>query len=164
MKSVLAAGLIVGGKESKEGRQTVLFTPLDPWRDEAEEEFNNDSPRPRQVHFKSKWMPHQDAVYWIHVARAQEKELRFWQTVSRHCCLRVSVGRLHRKSGIRASSEGSFQKCLEIKAPAATAAAGHIEEHRETGSGAEPRHPKERETLNCMSWEKFPRPFHAKRA
>ena len=29
--SILDAGLVAGGKESKEGRQTVFFTPLDPW-------------------------------------------------------------------------------------------------------------------------------------
>ena len=31
LKSILDAALIAGGKESKEGRQTVFFTPLDPW-------------------------------------------------------------------------------------------------------------------------------------
>ena len=30
LKSILDAGLFAGGKESKEGRQTVIFTPLDP--------------------------------------------------------------------------------------------------------------------------------------
>ena len=109
---------------------------------------------------------------------AQEKGLQSWQTVSRHYCLRFSVGRLNRKKVVSVQGGQTINqrlstprpaskivlKNLESKAPAATAAAGHTEEHRETGSGAEPRHPKERETLNCMSWEKFPRPFHAKRA
>ena len=36
-KSVLEAGLIAGRRESREGRQTVFFTPLDPWGDEIEE-------------------------------------------------------------------------------------------------------------------------------
>ena len=55
---------------------------LDPFGEEAEEEFNNDSTRPREVHCISKWKPHQDAVYRIHLARAQEKGLQFWQTRS----------------------------------------------------------------------------------
>ena len=37
MKSILDAGLIAGGKESKDGRQAVFFTPLDPWRDGTKE-------------------------------------------------------------------------------------------------------------------------------
>ena len=47
-----------------------------------------------------------------------------------------------------ASSEDSFQRCLEISAAAATtAAARHTVKHRETCSGAEPRHlHKQRET------------------
>ena len=31
LKSILEMGLIAGEKESREGRQTVSFTPLDPW-------------------------------------------------------------------------------------------------------------------------------------
>ena len=69
----------------------MFFTPLDPDGDEAEEEFNNDSSRPIKVHFYSKWKPHQDGVYWIHLARAQEKGLQFWQTKSRAIVLCDSV-------------------------------------------------------------------------
>ena len=49
--SILQARLIAGGKDRKERRQTVFFTPLDPFGDEAQEEFNNDSSRPRKDHF-----------------------------------------------------------------------------------------------------------------
>ena len=53
------------------------------------------------MHCNSKWKPHQDAVHWIHLARAQEKGLQFWQTkVSRHYCSRFTAGRRHRKNGI----------------------------------------------------------------
>ena len=34
------------------------------------------------MHCNSTWKPHQDAVHWIHLARAQEKGLQFWQTRS----------------------------------------------------------------------------------
>ena len=39
MKSILQAGLTAGGKDTKEGRHTVFFTPYDPLGDEAEEEY-----------------------------------------------------------------------------------------------------------------------------
>ena len=89
--SILQARHIAGWKDRKEGRQTVFFTPLDPFGDEAEEEFNNDSSRPIKVHFYSKWKPQQDAVYWIHLVRAQEKGLQCWQTRSRAIILCDSV-------------------------------------------------------------------------
>ena len=102
--SILQDGLIAGGKDKKEGRHTVFFTPWNPRGDEAEEEFENDLSRPRRVHFKSWWKPHQDAVHWIHLARAQEKGLQFWaDKVSRHYCLRFSAGGIHRKNGIIAT-------------------------------------------------------------
>ena len=91
MTSILQAGLIPGGKERKEGRPTVFFTPFDPFGDEAEEEFNNDLSKPRKVRYYSKWKPHQDAVYWIHLARAQEKGLQFWQTRSHAIVVHDSV-------------------------------------------------------------------------
>ena len=31
IKSILVTGLIAGGRESKEGRQTIFFTPLNPY-------------------------------------------------------------------------------------------------------------------------------------
>ena len=70
VNAILQAGLIAGGKDKKKGRQTTFFTPLDPFGEEAEEEFN-DLSRPRNVHYYSKWKPHQGAVCWILLARAQ---------------------------------------------------------------------------------------------
>ena len=43
------------------------------------------------MHHNSKWQPHQDAVYWIHLARTQDKGLQFWQTRSRAIILYASV-------------------------------------------------------------------------
>ena len=77
LHSIPQAGLVEGGKDRKEGRQTAVLTPLDPsWG------RSNDLSRPRNVHYSSKWKPHQDAVCCIHLARAQEKGLQFWQTRS----------------------------------------------------------------------------------
>ena len=49
-KSILDAGLIARwkGKQNK-GRQTVFFTPLNPWRDETEDKFEGDLSKPRKV-------------------------------------------------------------------------------------------------------------------
>ena len=78
MTSIHRARLIVGGK-GKEGRQAVFFTPLTCFFGDKpeEEEFNNDVPRPIKVHYNGKWKPHQDVLYWIHLARAQERRLFF---------------------------------------------------------------------------------------
>ena len=62
VKSILRAGLSAGGKESEEGRQRVFITPPSPWEDEAEEDSNNDSSKPRKVHCHSKWKLRQDAL------------------------------------------------------------------------------------------------------
>ena len=51
INSILQAGLISGGKGTKEGRQTVFFTPLDSFGEEAQEKFDNDLSWPRQVHY-----------------------------------------------------------------------------------------------------------------
>ena len=76
---ILQSRLIAGGCESREGRQTVFFTPLDPFRDSPDEEKpTDDLSIPRKVHHHSEWKTTQDAVYWVNLARAQDKELRFW--------------------------------------------------------------------------------------
>ena len=35
--SIAEAGLVAGGKERKEGMQTIFFTPLDPFNSDADE-------------------------------------------------------------------------------------------------------------------------------
>ena len=56
--SIFRSGLIAGGRESKEGRQTVFFTLVNPFGDNPyEEEPSNDILRPRKVHYH-KWKPH----------------------------------------------------------------------------------------------------------
>ena len=54
-----------------------------PCGDEVEEKFEGGLSKPRKVHFKTKWKLSQKAVYWIPLARAQEKGLQFWRTRSR---------------------------------------------------------------------------------
>ena len=40
--SILKSGLIAGERDSKEGRQTIFFTPLDPFGDNPDEEEPSD--------------------------------------------------------------------------------------------------------------------------
>ena len=51
VQSILRFGLIAGGRESREGRQTIFFTPLNPFGDNPdEEELDDDLSKPRNVH------------------------------------------------------------------------------------------------------------------
>ena len=80
--STAEAGL-VAGEERKEGRQTIFFTPLDPFNSDADEaELITNIKKPRKVHYQIHWRPEQDAVYWIHLSTAQDAGLEFWQTSS----------------------------------------------------------------------------------
>ena len=81
--SIAEIGLVAGGKERKEGRQTIFFTPLDPFNSDADEaEAVADTAKPRKVKYQIHWRPEQDAVYWIHLSTAQDAGLEFWQTGS----------------------------------------------------------------------------------
>ena len=83
VQSILKSGLVAGGRESKQGRQTIFFTPLNPsGQNPDEEKFNSDFSKLRKVHYESKWKANQDAVYWISLARAKDKGSQFRQTRS----------------------------------------------------------------------------------
>ena len=75
------ARLIAGGKERKGDKQSSS-NPSNLFGNDPEEEFNNDVSRPRKVFYHGILKPHQDAACWIHLARAQQKGLQFWQTRS----------------------------------------------------------------------------------
>ena len=68
----VGAGLIAGGKDTKEGRQTVLFTALEPMSNESDEEYQDVS-GPRKVHHESMWQVTQDAVDGINLREAQDE-------------------------------------------------------------------------------------------
>ena len=42
IQSIRENGLIPGGKESDKGRQTIFFTPLNPFGGDSDEEFSDD--------------------------------------------------------------------------------------------------------------------------
>ena len=46
---------------------------------------------PERAHSKTEWKWAQDAVYWIHLAKAQEKGMTFWQTQSRAIIVHTTV-------------------------------------------------------------------------
>ena len=82
-KSILDHGLIAGGKQAKERRQTVFFTPLNPCgKDDEAEAVHGDMTVPRKFHYCSRWRHDQDAVYWRNLKKAQDLVLQFWQTKS----------------------------------------------------------------------------------
>ena len=55
VQSILSSGLIAEGRESKEGRQTIFFTPLNPFGDNPDaEKPSDDLSMPRKVHYYSK--------------------------------------------------------------------------------------------------------------
>ena len=63
--SIMEHGLVAGGKQSREGRQTVLFSPLNSCGQDEEEPIHDDMTVPRMFHYCSKWRHDQDAVYWV---------------------------------------------------------------------------------------------------
>ena len=81
--SIAVAGLVAGGKERKEGRQTIFFTPPDPFNSDANEaELITDFNKARKVHYQIHWSPEQVAAHWAHLRSAQNAGLDFWQTGS----------------------------------------------------------------------------------
>ena len=95
--------LVAGGKERKEGRQTIFFTPLDPFNSDANEaESITDIKKPRKVQYQIHWRPEQDAVYQIHLSTAQDAGPEFWQTGSNAMITNQSVPK---ESVVKVASE-----------------------------------------------------------
>ena len=79
INSILQTGLIAEERESLEGRQTIFFTPLNPFGDPDQEASGEDLSTPRKVHYHNNWQHEQDAVYWVKWSCAQDQGLRFRQ-------------------------------------------------------------------------------------
>ena len=69
---VVQSGLVAGGKDSKEGRQAVLFTAVD-LMNEPQRDGPHDVKKPRTVTYETKWKACQNALYWINLKRAQDR-------------------------------------------------------------------------------------------
>ena len=128
VQSFLKSGLIAGGRESK-GRQIIFFTLLNPFGDNPyEEELSDDLSKPRKIHNHTKWTTRQDAVHWIHLARAQDKGLQFLKTRSHAAIVYNSVPAdciytvispkgertLFERLDASSRTEDSTQECLAI--------------------------------------------------
>ena len=79
--SVIRSGPIAGGRDSKEGRQTVMFTAEDPVNEPQEDEPYYVT-KPRQVPYRTRLKVHQNAIFWINLKSAQDNGLAFWQNRS----------------------------------------------------------------------------------
>ena len=105
--AIAEIGLVAGGEEREEGRQTIFFTPLDAFSKDANEaESVTDLKKPRKVKYQIHWRPEQDAVYWIHLSTAQDAGLEFWKTrsnaiVTYQSVLKESVVKVVSESGKR---------------------------------------------------------------
>ena len=82
LNSILDAGRIAGGREGRENRHTVFISPSKTVLYGRKEEYCRDLTQPRKVHCITGWKYSQNVVYWIHLDRAQEKGIAFWQTKS----------------------------------------------------------------------------------
>ena len=81
LHSVIHSRLIAGGKDTRQGRQTVFFTAVNPVTGSQQDE-SYDVMKPRKVPYKTKWKVYQDAENWINLKSAQDKGSAFWQTHS----------------------------------------------------------------------------------
>ena len=81
VNSILDTGLVVEGKESKDGRETSHFSLNYFGENPDEEEPSNGLSVPSKVHHII-WKYNQDAAYWVKLSRAQEQGLQFRQTKS----------------------------------------------------------------------------------
>ena len=79
--SIAEIGLVAGGKERKEGRQTVFFTPLLFTAMQMKQNLLQILRSQEKYNNKFIWRLEQ-AVYWIHLSTAQDAGLEFWQTGS----------------------------------------------------------------------------------
>ena len=64
--SIIKSCLIGGRKDTKEARQTVLFTAVDPVNEPQEDE-PYDVRKARQVPYRTTWKVFINAVYWINL-------------------------------------------------------------------------------------------------
>ena len=69
--------------EATKGRQTVFFTPLNPFgSDSDDEEPVMITHFLKKRHYHSHWKRNKDAVCLVKLSRAQDQEMQFWQTKS----------------------------------------------------------------------------------
>ena len=72
LHSIIQSGLIEGGKDAREGGQTVFFTAADPMYEHLAKRQHYDVTQPRVAVYTSNWKVNQNAVYWVNLPVAQK--------------------------------------------------------------------------------------------
>ena len=108
IQSNLSSGLIPGGNESHKGRQTIFFTPLNPFGGdpEEEEEPRDDHTVLQKVHSHSQWKLNQDAFSLVNFPEHKIKDCNF----GKHSHMRSSGTILYQQS---ASAKQSLRTEIE---------------------------------------------------
>ena len=70
--SIFRSGLIAGGKDVNEGRQTVFFTAVDPMNEPQSDKLYDVNQSRVEPH-RRKWEVFQNAVYWFNLKSAQDR-------------------------------------------------------------------------------------------
>ena len=84
---------MAGGKDSKEGRQTVFFTAVDPTNEPRKDE-SYDVNGPREVLYRTKWKFYQNAVCWITLKNTQDRISILANKVQRYGLRQLCASRL----------------------------------------------------------------------
>ena len=79
-------------------------------------DLKGDLSKPRKVSYKTKWTHAQNTVYWIHLARTQERELQLWQTRSHAIFVHHSVPPDRIERVMPENGEKTLYQRLETKA------------------------------------------------
>ena len=105
--SFLKSGLIAGGRASRDGKQTVFFTPLNLMLedDPEEEQTSDDFKKPRKEHYRSKWIHSQDCLLGYFSQSTRQRTTILAKTVECHYCIQLCAIRLH--------LQGAFSKKLK---------------------------------------------------
>ena len=92
MHSIIASGLIAGGKVHGRVGQTVFFAAVDPMEENlVDQEGEHDMSQPGCARYKHVWKVARDGVYWVGSVRAQRMGLKFYQTRSNAIILRDTL-------------------------------------------------------------------------
>ena len=127
-------------EESDKGRQTIFFTPLDPFGGDCnEEEPSDDYTIPQKVHYHSHWTRNQDALYCLKSLRSTRSRIAILANkVSCDLRTRSCASRVHLQNNLserrsntvrqtlNATTRGKNHTEKQLAIAAATAAAVYL--------------------------------------
>ena len=126
--------MIPGGHGGDKGRQTVFFTPLNPFGgDSDEEELHDDDTVPQKVYYHSHWKRNQDAVYWRNIIQSTRSRIAILaDEVSCNHRSQSCASRLHSQSFFSKRRSNTVRKTLNPM----TSAKSHTEKQLAIASAA----------------------------